>query len=155
MLANALERPQEVVPRRARQYVRGSDTPPFRNPPYADLSIKWAGGGINSSAIDPARFDIALGEGRLLRPDTMTAMHTAARLANGNRTGYCLGWTVFRDEEGRNRVAHSGGATGGTTYLLRDPERRVAVAILANLEGAGNLRDLAVTLARVVAGEAP
>lgn len=150
MTATALEQPQEIVPRRARQYVRGPGTPPVRNAPYADLSVKWAGGGIISSAADLARFDIALGDARLLKPETMAEMQTAARLANGNRTGYGLGWMVFRDDQGRDWVAHSGGATGGTTYLLRDPARRVAVAVLTNIEGAAGLRDLALELARLV-----
>ncbi len=150
MRATSLELPHEIVPRRARQYIRGGGTPPLRNAPYADLSIKWAGGGIISSAPDLARFDIALTQGRLLRPETMTAMQVPARLANGSQTGYGLGWMVFRDDQGRNWVAHSGGATGGTTYLLRDPARRIAVAVLTNVGNAGNLRELALALARVV-----
>ena len=56
----------------------------------------------------------------------------------------------FRDDQGRSWVAHSGGATGGTTYLLRDPARRVSVALLTNVGNAGDLRDLALSLARVV-----
>lgn len=150
MTSTSLEQPQEIVPRRVRQYVRGTGAPAVRNAPYADLSVKWAGGGIISTAPDLARFDIALGDARLLKPETMAEMHTAARLANGNRTGYGLGWMVFRDDQGRDWVAHSGGATGGTTYLLRDPSRRVSVAILTNVEGAAGLRDLALELARLV-----
>lgn len=150
MRATGLEHPHEIVPRRVRQYVRGGGTPPLRNAPYADLSIKWAGGGIIASAIDLARFDIALTDGRLLRPETMSAMYVPARLTEGNVTGYGLGWMVFRDDQGRSWVGHSGGATGGTTYLLRDPARRVAVAVLTNVGNAGDLRDLALALARVV-----
>lgn len=150
MRATALELPHEIVPRRVRQYVRGGGTPALRNAPYADLSIKWAGGGIISTAVDLARFDIALAQGRLLRPETMAAMHVPARLLSGTQTGYGLGWMVFRDDQGRQWVAHSGGATGGTTYLLRDPMRRVSVSVLSNVANAGNLRDLALALARVV-----
>ena len=150
MRATGLELPYEIVARRVRQYVRGGGNPPLRNAPYADLSIKWAGGGIISSAPDLARFDIALTQGRLLRPETMTAMQAPTLLTNGSQTGYGLGWMVYRDDQGRNWVAHSGGATGGTTYLLRDPARRVAVAVLTNVGNAGNLRDLALALARVV-----
>ncbi|MDP1569956.1 MAG: serine hydrolase domain-containing protein [Vicinamibacterales bacterium] len=150
MRATSLEQPHEIVPRRVRQYVRGGGTPPLRNAPYADLSIKWAGGGIIASAVDLARFDIALTDGRLLRPETIAEMHAPMRLANGTLTGYGLGWMVFRDEQGRDWVAHSGGATGGTTYLLRDPARRLSVALLTNVGNAGNLRDLALELARAV-----
>jgi serine beta-lactamase-like protein LACTB, mitochondrial len=150
MRATSLELPHEIVPRRGRQYIRGGGAPPLRNAPYADLSVKWAGGGVISTAVDLARFDIALTEGRLLRPETMTAMHTSARLTTGNQTGYGLGWMVFRDDQGRGWVAHSGGATGGTTFILRDPVRRVSVTVLTNVGNAGDLRDLALALARVV-----
>jgi len=150
MRATSLEQPHEIVPRRVRQYIRGGGTPPLRNAPYADLSIKWAGGGIIASAVDLSRFDIALTDGRLLRPETIAEMHAPMRLANGTLTGYGLGWMVFRDDQGRDWVAHSGGATGGTTYLLRDPARRLSVALLTNVGNAGNLRDLALELARAV-----
>ena len=60
-------------------------------------------------------------------------MYTSARLNSGALTGYGLGWMI-RQEGGRLKVAHSGGATGGTTYLIREPTARVASVLLANLD---------------------
>jgi CubicO group peptidase (beta-lactamase class C family) len=112
------------------------------NAPYADLSVKWAGGGVISTVIDLARFDIALNAGRLLKPETLDLMYTSARLNSGALTGYGLGWMVSQ-EGGRLRVAHAGGATGGTTYLLREPKSRLASVILTNLDNVPRLSELA------------
>lgn len=135
----------EIIPRRAEQYVRTGAG--VRNAPYADLSIKWAGGGILSTAEDLARFHIALDEGRLLKAATLAEMYTPYRLADGSTSTYGLGWNVSKDDRGRTWIAHAGGATGGTTYLLRDPARKLAVAILCNVQSAPGLRALAVRLA--------
>ncbi len=140
-----LERPQEIVRHRARQYVRGSSPFAWLNAPYVDLSVKWAGGGLISTTSDLLRFDLALNAGRLLRSDTQERMYTSARLNSGAITGYGLGWMVSQ-EGGRLKVAHSGGAMGGTTYLLREPRARVASVVLANLDNVPRLRELAEQL---------
>lgn len=145
MLSTFLEHPQEIVRYRVRQYVAGPTPFSVLNAPYVDLSVKWAGGGIISTAADIARFSIALDQGRLLKPETLERMYTSARLNNGNGTGYGLGWMVAQ-EGGRVLVAHSGGAMGGTTYLLRDPKARTAAVVLANLDNVPRLRELALQL---------
>ena len=142
MTATLLERPQELVRYRARQYVRGATPFTWLNAPYADLSVKWAGGGIISTAGDLLRFAIALDAGRLLRPDTQDRMYTSTRLNSGALTGYGLGWMVSQDGA-RLKVAHSGGAMGGTTHLLREPKARLASVLLSNLDNVPRLRELA------------
>jgi CubicO group peptidase (beta-lactamase class C family) len=145
MTSTFLERPQEVVRWRARQYVRAPLPGTWFNAPYVDLSVKWAGGGMISSTLDLARFDIALNGGRLLGPESLDRMYTSGRLNSGAFTGYGLGWMISQ-EAGRLRVAHSGGATGGTTFLLREPQSRVASVLLANADNVPRLRDLAEQL---------
>jgi CubicO group peptidase (beta-lactamase class C family) len=145
MTATYFDHVDALIPKRAEQYVRAGGS--WRNAPYADLSNKWAGGGILSTAEDLARFHIALDEGTLLKPGTLQEMYAPYRLADGRTTDYGLGWNVSQDDRGRTWIAHSGGATGGTTYLLRDPTRKVAVAILCNVQNAPGLRALAIKLA--------
>ena len=43
-------------------------------------------------------------------------------------------------------MAHSGGAMGGTTYLIREPKARVASVLLANIDNVPRLRELAEQL---------
>lgn len=147
MTKTRLERAEEIVPNRVRQYQKAGGS--VRNAHYADLSVKWAGGGVISTAGDLARFHIALDEGKLLKPETLQQMYTPAKLADGTATEYGLGWMVTTDASRRTWIAHSGGATGGTTYLLRNPASKVAVAILCNVESAPGLRKLAMDIAEV------
>jgi serine beta-lactamase-like protein LACTB len=145
MTSTFLERPRELVRYRARHYLAGPTPFTFVNAPYVDLSVKWAGGGLIATAADIARFAIALDQGRLLKPETMQQMYTSGRLNNGWATGYGLGWMLSQDGS-RLLVAHSGGAMGGTTYLLRDPRARTAAVVLTNIDNVPRLRDLALQL---------
>lgn len=147
MTKTRLEHPQEIVAGRADQYVRAGANA-WRNAPYADLSVKWAGGGIISTAEDLAKFHIALDQGRLLETASMAEMYRETTLTGGAISSYGLGWTIQRDAEKHLWVAHSGGATGGTTYLLRSSELKLAVIILCNVENAPNLRSHAEAIAR-------
>lgn len=153
MTATRFEHPLDIVPHRARQYNKAAQGT-VRNAPYADLSIKWAGGGIVSTVEDLARFHIALDAGKLLRADTLTQMYTPGVLKDGTKIGYGLGWMLETDAKGRAWVAHSGGATGGTTYLLRNPQQRLAVVIFTNVGGAADLKKLAMDVADAVQAEA-
>ena len=64
----------------------------------------------------------------------------------GSASEYALGWRISEDDAG-TWVAHSGGATGGTTRLLRLPARGLAVALTANVQSAAGLPEAARRLA--------
>ncbi|MGH9323832.1 MAG: serine hydrolase domain-containing protein [Vicinamibacteria bacterium] len=151
MTATRLEHQREIVPRRARQYVPVGGGQ-VENAPFADLSVKWAGGGMISTVEDLARFAIALDEGILLKMETLEKMYEPMTLADGSRTDYGLGWDSRIDEKGRRWIAHGGGATGGSTYLLRLPDERFAIAIAANVQDAGDRRALGIAIAERVLG---
>lgn len=161
MTATRLEHPEEIVKGRARQYVRaGGPSGRVLNAPFADLSIKWAGGGIIATASDLVRFHIALDAGKLLKPETLERMYVPATLVDGSAIEYGLGWNVLakplvEDGPAVTWIAHSGGATGGTTYLLRNPRAKLAVAILTNVQSAPGLQPLALDLARVALQSSP
>jgi serine beta-lactamase-like protein LACTB, mitochondrial len=159
MSATRLEHPQEIVEERVHQYVRaGGAIGRLMNAPLSDLSIKWAGGGIISTAADLVRFHIALDRGTLLKSATLDQMYTPGKLADGSPITYGLGWMVLSkplaaDAPPTTWIAHSGGATGGTTYLLRNPRAKLAVAILTNVQSAAGLEALAFDLARTALGQ--
>ncbi len=141
-----LEHQGPLVPHRVRQYVKVDSPELVENAPFADLSIKWAGGGMISTAPDLVRFALAMDARTLIAAATHEEMTTRYRLANGTLSDYALGWRITDDEAG-TWVAHSGGATGGTTYLLRLPERGLAVALTANVQSGTGLPDAARRLA--------
>jgi CubicO group peptidase (beta-lactamase class C family) len=152
MTSTYLEHQGELVEHRSEQYVKAGANGRVRNAPFADLSVKWAGGGMISTVEDLARFAIALDQGKLLKRETLETMYEPMTLEDGSKTTYGLGWDSQVDAKGRRWIAHGGGATGGSTYILRLPERGFAVAIEANVENAGDRRELAMKIADLVLG---
>jgi len=144
MTSSDLEFLEEPVEQRSRQYILTGDD--FTVARKVDLSCKWAGGGMAGTAEDLVRFCIALQQEELLRAKTAAQMYQAGVLADGSRLEYGLGWRLTKDKQQRVWVGHSGGATGGTTYFLHQPEGKVAVALLANAQGVKGLDELALRL---------
>ena len=130
-----------IVRHRARGYRRIDGE--LANSHPVDVTNKVPGGGYCGTPTDLCRFAHALVSGRLIGEELRDAMWTSQTTADGRATGYGLGWTV-RAENGRRVVSHSGAQPQVSTLLVLDPERRTAVALMANLEGeAKALRALA------------
>ena len=169
MTASRVEHPLEIVMGRAAHYRRaglgdaregiGHPWPPgaqLINAPYVDFSYKWAAAAVLSTAEDLARFDIAIGDGTLLKPATVKAMHTPYVFPDGSKSGYGLGWRVNTDDKGRTWISHGGGTTGQTSHILRYPDGRISVAVVSNVEGANNITGLARRVAvALVEGKVP
>lgn len=123
------------------------------NAPYVDNSYKWAGGGYLATTSDLVRFGFAMlrsldpERDGVLEPGTVREMWTSQETADGEETGYGIGWSVARDSAGRRVVGHGGGSVGGTTFFRIWPEQGVVVAITANLSDAG-LEDAGVAIGR-------
>jgi CubicO group peptidase (beta-lactamase class C family) len=123
-----------VVPYRARGYRKRQDEQ-LENCGLTDTSNKVPGGGWISTAEDLVKFARALMDGKLLKNETMEVMWTPQKLKDGSVTGIALGWNSSKF--GAARVLwHSGGQQGTSTHLVLVPEKKVAVAVMANLEGA-------------------
>lgn len=104
-----------------------SDPPP----PQGD----GAAGGVISTAMDIARFDIALTQGRLLSPVSQQQMWSAGRSPSGTVLPYGLGWFVqtYSDE---TLLWHSGLWEGAYSALyLKVPSRHITLILLANSDG--------------------
>ncbi len=146
MTSSRLDQAADLVPHRARPYTRRS-AKQWQNAPAVDLSIKWAGGGILSTPTDLCRLHLALEEGKLLAQETKLAMETPGQTSGGKPLAYALGWNVETDRQGRTWVSHSGGTTGGTSFLLRCPAEGCAAAVIANADEVPGLARLARRLA--------
>lgn len=104
---------------------------------YYDIPYTlWAGGGMQTTAGEVARWLIALSEGRLIRPASLQAMWTPEKLNNGGNSEWAAGWPVLQTTP-ELRVAGIGGARAA---FIVYPERRLAVVILTNLAGANPQR---------------
>lgn len=137
-----------IIPRRAQGY-RMSRDGRLENSALSDTSGKIPGGGLIAPAGDLARFARAVMAGELVKPETIDAMWTTQKTASGQPVGYGLGWGIGR-HKGVREVSHGGAQARVSTILYLRPDQKVAVVVLANLEGL-ILLDLARDLADLVA----
>lgn len=114
------------------------------------LSIKYAGGGIQSTVADLLAFGRAILDNELLTAEQLAAMRQVPAVPRQG-TPYGLGWYVVDDPEHGRIVRHGGAQSGTSTYLEIYLDQRLVVAVLANTAGAdlevGALKD---QLARLV-----
>jgi CubicO group peptidase (beta-lactamase class C family)/dienelactone hydrolase len=95
----------------------------------------WLGaaGDLWASASDLARWDLALMEGRLLKPASFRLMTSPRVLTSFRRTGYGCGLSL-RQVEGETVLAHQGAISGFRSTNAMVPRTRSAVVLLTNSE---------------------
>ena len=129
----------DIVPHRARGYQKiGGEV---KNAELMDSSYKIPGGGYVTTAEDLVRFAQALLAGRLLKPASVAQMWTPTAVSG--KESYGLGFEIL---QGGRLVMHSGGQPGTSTVLLIAPQQRLALAVLANMDGV-QLKELVRALA--------
>ena len=119
--------------------------------------IGWLGGagGIYSTAADLALWNIALMEGRVLKPRSWEIMTTPATLKNGTLTTYGCGLAV-QTREGRKWITHSGAVSGFAAWSGFVPSTQSSVVMLSNLEGSqGRLASDLLALANKASSTVP
>jgi len=93
------------------------------------MTVPWAAGSIYSTTGDLLKWERGLFGGKVLSEASLKAMTTAGK------GGYGLG--VFVSERGGVKVVeHGGGIEGFNTNLAYVPEKRIAVVVLSNVNGA-------------------
>jgi CubicO group peptidase (beta-lactamase class C family) len=117
-----------ILPRRASGYTPTAGG--IVNTDYLDMSIPQGAGALYSTTRDLLKWEQALFGGRLLRPESLTLLTTPVR----NRYAFGL---VVTEANGDRTISHSGGIEGFNTYMAYDPDRRMTVIVLGNLNGPG------------------
>lgn len=123
----------EIVAHRARGY--SNQDGKVINAGLMDSSYKIPGGGYVSTPGDLVTLADALLAGTLMKSGTLTLMWTPQKLRDGKSTDYGLGWGLRRFE-GENTAGHSGGQQGTSTSLTIFPLRKLAVAVMINMDEA-------------------
>ena len=123
---------------------RGHATFALSNPELVAPEAKgWLGaaGGIYSTPSDLVKWDLALINGTLLKPESFELMSAPRRLSDGRLTDYGCGLAV-RTQEGRLILSHSGAVSGFNAWGAMIPSTRTALIVMGNVEGAaGPLAD--------------
>lgn len=96
----------------------------------------WIGaaGGIYSTPSDLAKWNLALIDGKLLKPQSYALMTTPRRLSSGRLTDYGCGLLV-RTQSGRQVLSHSGAVSGYNASSAFIPSTRSCVILLCNVDG--------------------
>jgi CubicO group peptidase (beta-lactamase class C family) len=138
-----------LIPHRAQGYAKGASGE-LRNSALADTSNKVPGGGLCATVEDVARFAMALQGGVLLTRESLGRMLTRQKTKDGKPVGYGLGF-FLTERDGVKEAWHTGGQQRVSNVLYLQPDRRIGVVLLSNLEGIGpQLTDLAREIATVV-----
>ena len=97
------------------------------------MTQPYAAGALVSTVDDLARWNAAIGAGKLLKEATWRKAFTPYTLADGTSTRYGYGWGIG-DWQGAPFVSHGGGINGFATYAARLPRQDVFVAVLENAD---------------------
>ena len=126
--------PEELAERLAQPY-RITTSGDIERSPDGPPQGDGAAGGVVSTVLDLARFDIALDENELISAASRTEMMTATKLNDGTSAPYGLGWYV-QEHDGLTLIWHSGWWEDAYSALyLKIPELELTFIALANSEG--------------------
>uniref|UniRef100_A0A6G1SA89 Serine beta-lactamase-like protein LACTB, mitochondrial n=1 Tax=Aceria tosichella TaxID=561515 RepID=A0A6G1SA89_9ACAR len=147
----SLDQDEPIISNRARYYSRSLPGGGLINAPYVDNSVKWAGGGLNSTVKDLNKFGMALIDAYKGREASKLKRESLELLWTPKQGSYCLGFIskpLKPDESGgeKRAIYHTGSAVGASSVLIIYPESEVVVAILSNLEDV-NLTDVGIKIA--------
>jgi hypothetical protein len=123
------------------------------NSDLADTSYKIPGGGLISNAEEMARFEAALLNNMLLRPETRNRMWTTQTnqpTKKDPQRGYALGWG-HSTWSGLATIGHAGAQQRVSTAIIMQPESKAGAVVLCNLEEV-DVYELAAELLKVATG---
>jgi len=138
MTHSDLELKDDTYPHRATGHNRPGGI--VRAVPFDDVSFKYAGGGMLSTATDLVRFCSALFDGRLLGPALLEESISPQIPQLNDQTGYA--WGVRRDSLGRRVIWHPGRSYGFESQLLCYPDQHLAVAVVTNQDWTNPWREV-------------
>ncbi|MCR5869766.1 MULTISPECIES: serine hydrolase [unclassified Sphingomonas] len=130
-----------ILPRRASGYTPSKDGP--INADYISMTIPQGAGALYSTTRDLLKWQRGVYGGKLLSPASLAAFRTP------QKDGYALGIVVHK-ADGVTTLQHGGGIEGFNTFLAYDPDRKLTVVVLGNLNGPSpdKLAKSLMTLAR-------
>lgn len=124
---------EKVVPNRAAgYYVQNGEW--RKGEERTQCFAAFADGGMITTVRDLAKWDVAILEGRLLKPSSWNTMMSPGYLDTGRRLTYGFGW-FMRPAIGKRVVDHGGNMTGFNSYIYRDLTTQTTIITLANVGG--------------------
>jgi D-alanyl-D-alanine carboxypeptidase len=91
-------------------------------------------GGLYSTPLDLVKWNLALVDGKVLKPESYALMTAPRKLTGGKISEYGCGVSV-KIQSGRQVISHNGAVSGFNAYSAVVPSTRSAVIMMCNLEG--------------------
>lgn len=132
-LNHTVYEPAANDPRLARGYTTFALGAPEASPPEATGWI-GAAGGIYSTPADLAKWNLALIDGKVLKPESYELMTRARRLNDGKISDYGCGLAT-RLQNGRPVLSHSGAVSGFVAWNATISSMRSSLIMLCNQDG--------------------
>ncbi len=129
MVDTGVARTEEITSRIATGYLLDGKT--LRPAKFNDMSVPFGAGTLYSTTGDLLKWQRALFGGRVIGQKALKEMTTPVR------NDYALGLAIGRSG-GHTTYFHSGGIDGFSTFMQYDPQTRLTVIALANLQGAAS-----------------
>ncbi len=108
----------------------------FTNAVNWDMSWAEGAGTLYSTVEDLFRWNEGIFNGRVLDAASLTAAFTPVKQYENqvnSDSGYGFGWFIFR-HRGLLEIEHAGGLNGYHSFLMRVPDERFTVTVLANAQ---------------------
>lgn len=132
-MANTVYEPDPSDGRLAKGYTTFALSEPEAIGPEAKGWI-GAAGGVFSTPTDLSKWDLALIDGKVLKPESYAIMTAPRKLSNGQISDYGCGLSL-KTQSGRQVLAHSGAVSGFNAWNSMIPSTRSAVIMFCNLDG--------------------
>jgi CubicO group peptidase (beta-lactamase class C family) len=113
----------------AQGYSMNADT--IKNADFQEMSWALGVGSIYSTTNDLYKWNEAVFNGKVLSNTTLKTAFTQAVLKSGAKVDYGFGWFLITNR-GFKFIQHSGGVSGFSAYLERQPENNLTVCVLLN-----------------------
>lgn len=98
---------------------------------FQEMSWALGVGSIYSTTKDLYKWNEAVFNGKVLSDATLKTAFTQAGLNSGGKVDYGFGWFLSTNR-GLKFIQHSGGVSGFSAYLERQPENKLTVCVLLN-----------------------
>jgi CubicO group peptidase (beta-lactamase class C family) len=129
---------EDIVLNRAAGYrlVNGN----IKNQEWVSPTINTtADGSMYVTALDMAKWEAGLNEGKLLKKEYYDMMWAPTRLNDGTVENYGFGWSID-SVNGKRILEHNGSWQGFECTIKRYPEKKIAVVVFANLKRASTYK---------------
>lgn len=97
-----------------------------------DLSYKYPGGGLLSTAADLVKFGNEILNGKYFDQKAKMILFECQTTLDGKKTGYGMGWYIGVDKNGHRIWYHTGDSFSSSSYLIIYPDDNLVIAFLAN-----------------------